>query len=320
MEKQVNIGNSKLSGTPKKPFKFVLGDKIIKTKHLDDQAVTPEKLSDTVETSWFKQMYDKYIQPVINGVYRNSKSVDEKYQNITNEIYSMIASLQVGGIALSQQFGERTDIGISQKTLTKALGKFWEEMETITGKKYMDFTLSVVPETIYKEGTATITITADCSESISNFDSIRLYIDDILVDGSTNVEVFTSVQSIEKTATIKAIGVVLGKRISKTQQVTKEVPFYMGGGSVYTDILTEECRKELVGSLEGDYDVIVKNNGEYIFIIIPISRKEEFRRCKLDMNGFEIPVTTSETADFIIVQSVNTYKAGTYNVDIDINS
>jgi len=40
------IGNAPLKDKPKRKFIFVIGDKVIKTKHLDDGAVTPEKLSE----------------------------------------------------------------------------------------------------------------------------------------------------------------------------------------------------------------------------------------------------------------------------------
>jgi hypothetical protein len=59
-----------------------------------------------------------------------------------------------------------------------------------------------------------------------------------------------------------------------------------------------------------------------MFIIIPVSHKGEFRRA--DMNGLgikiEIPMASTTYDDYIVYKSLNTYKAGTYNIDIDINS
>ena len=333
MDKQVNIGNSKLSEKPKNPFKFILGEKIIKTKHLDDKIVTPEKLADTIETSWFKQMYNKYIQPVIDSINGNSdqldkkyntitEQLDDKYEVVTRELYSMIASLQVGGIALSEQYGDRTDIGVCQKTLTKTLGALLNEIGNLTGKTYMDFDMTVRPTFIAKEGVGEVTVSVDCTSAISDFDDIKFYIDDELMVESHDVSIFTRTLpiSVEGDHIIKAVGVILGKTITKTSQVTKIVPFLMGSGQQYQDIIQLKYKKELIGTLEGDYDVTVENTGDFIFIIIPISRKEEFRRCKLDMNGFEIPLEETETPDFIVCKSVNAYQAGTYNIDIDINS
>ena len=277
----------------------------VTTGKVKDKNITPEKLSESVLGS--------LVMPVTD-------SLDKKYQDITNELYSMIESLQVGGVALSQQFGDRTDIGISQKTLTKALGKFWQEMSNITGKTYMDFTLSVTPAVTFSETSATINITADCSESISDFDSIRIYVDDELVAESNNQEVFTASATIDKTSAVKAVGVILGKTITKTMTAVKEIPFFMGSGQQYTDVINTDCLKKLVGTLEGDYDAEIKHEGDYLFVIIPISRKEEFRRCKMDMSGIEIPFTEEEMPEYIVCKSVSTFHEGIYNIDIDINT
>ena len=317
---QVNekyIGESMMKEEPKKKVGLVIKDKAVKDRHIDDdavitrciedKAVTPKKLSDSVQGA--------IVEPL-------TRQLDQKYRNITNELYSMVASLQVGGIALSQQFGDREDVGISQKTLTKTLGKILDELGTVTGKTYMDFTFTVEPSTIYAEQPADVRITADCTQAISDFDSIKIYIDDALVAESSDTSVFTVSETILQTCNVKAVGVVMGKTIVKAVEVVKDVPFFMGSGSVYTDVMNEECRKILDGSLEGDYDVTIKHTGDYMFIIIPISHKDEFRRA--DMNGLalkvEIPLSAEEHEDFVVYKSLNTYKAGTYNIDIDINS
>lgn len=314
-EKDKYIGQSKLQGSPKKPFSFKLKEKIVKEEHLDDASVTTSKIKDKNVTpeKLSEQVLGYLVLPITD-------SIDQKYQNITNELYSMIASLQVGGIALSQEYGDRTDIGISQKTLTKSFGKFWEEMGKITGKNYMNFNLSVAPEVTFSEAAVRINITADSSESISDFDSIKIYVDNVLVAESSDQEVFTTSATINKTSEIKAVGVILGKTITKTATAIKEIPFFMGSGQRYQDVINMDCLKQLVGTLEGDYDVTIKNDGEYLFVIIPISKKEEYRRCKMDMSGIEISFVESETPEYIICKSLNTYNAGTYNIDIDINS
>lgn len=271
----------------------------------------PEKLEDRLNS---------LQSEIITETTAKAKMVDDKFTNITNELYDMVESLQVGGIALSNQFGNRTDIGITQKALTKAIGKIWDELSTITGKNYLTFNLTVSPAASYTEEPVTVEITADCSESISNFDSIKIYKDDVLVAESSDIEVFTTSITTDKTATIKAVGYILGKEVIKETQAIVQAPFFMGSGQNYTDVMTPECLKEIEGSLQGDYDVTVKNTNEYIFIIIPASRREEFRRAKLDMNGFEIPLTVSDIDSLIICKTLNTYQAGTYNIDIDINN
>ena len=339
--KEKYIGESKMKEKPKKSLNFKLNDKAVKTQHLDDgcvttdkikdKAVTPEKRSDNFDDAVVKpyvnEVDNKYnaITGQLDSKYSSITSeLDGKYEDVIQELYSMIASLQVGGIALSGKFGDRTDIGIHQKALTKAIGKLWDELATVTGKTYMDFTLTVQPTFIAKEGSATVTASADCADSIMDFESIKFYVNDELKAESHDVSVFTHNLVIENDniSTVKAVGVIMGKRIVKETQVEKLFPFFMGSGQNYTDATNLECQKELIGTLEGDYDVTIKHTGDYMFIIIPASHKDEFRRA--DMNGLglkvEIPLSAEEHEDFVVYKSLNTYKAGTYNIDIDINS
>ena len=277
----------------------------VETRNIKDGNVPARKLGNDVQ--------GEIVLPITD-------SLDQKFTNITNELYSMIESLQVGGIALSQQFGDRTDIGISQKTLTKAFGRFWEEIERITHRTYMDFTLTVVPSSAIAEGDARVTVKADCSDAISDFDNIKLYVNNSLIAESSDITVFTRDAVISDTSVVKAVGTILGKEVTKTQTVDKLFPFFMGGGMTYQDVLVPACQKQLVGTLEGEYDATISTTGQYLFVIIPISRKEEFRRCKMDMNGFEIPFDIAESTDYVICKSKNVYQAGTYNIDININS
>jgi hypothetical protein len=281
-----------------------------------------ERLEDNEEDTKNLTIRQDTVEQEMSKTSQKVSTFDEKYHNITKELYSMVASLQVGGIALSGKFGDRTDIGIHQKSLTKAIGKIWDEIGKLTGKDYMNFSLTVQPAFIPSEEAGTVRVTADCSDSISNFDDIKIYLNGELKTASEEIEVFNTNLSITEAGinTIKAVGTILGKIITKEATVEKAEGFFMGSGQVYNDVIVLECAKAIEGSLEGDYDLTVKNDGEYIFIIIPASRREEFRRARLDMNGFEIPIEITEMTDYIVCKSLNTYKAGTYNIDIDINS
>jgi hypothetical protein len=201
-------------------------------------------------------------------------------------------------------------------------GAIWDTIESLhPGHAVFDFTLTVNPQYIFNETVEDhVSVKADCTGAVSDFDSVKVYVNDELRAESRNIRVFETTVIITETSTIKVVGTILGREIVKTAQVINEIPFFMGGGMQYTDIMNEECRKEIKGTLEGEYDATISTTGQYLFVIIPISRKEEFRRCKMDMNGFEIPIETTEMADYIVCKSLNQYQAGTYNIDIDINS
>lgn len=307
------IGESLLKDNPSSRLKLVIADGAVTTDKIADAAVTEDKIADgSVSPEKVSEDFTStFIMPTLN-------TLDAKYKNITNELYTMVRSLQVGGVALSNILGSSEEIGITQKSLTELFANILEELSEVTGKEYRTFTLTVSPLLTYTEESVEITVTADCTGSITNFDAVQIFIDDVLMSESSDIYEYTMKYSIDKSVTVKVIGTVAGKEITKTQDVSVQVPFFMGSGSVYTDIMNEECRKELEGTLEGDYDVTVSSDGDYIFIIIPISTKEQFRRA--DMNGYEIPLTSTEYQEYVVYESSNTYKAGTYNVDININT
>ena len=281
---------------------------------LEDRLEDIEKNADSLATR------QEVVERRMDNTSQTVSSFDGKYTSITNELYSMVRSLQVGGIALSGKLGDREDIGIHQKTLSKIFDRMWNILEEVTGKEFIEYTLTVDPISAYADGDVDVTITVDCTESVSNFDEVKIYVNNELVGEAHDIYTYTKVTPIGKPSVVKVEGTIVGKTIIKEQEVDIETPFFMGSGTQYQDVMNEECRKELIGTLQGDYDVTVKHNGDYIFIIIPTTRREEFRRAKLDMNGFEIPIHTTERTDYIICRTVNTYQAGTYNIDIDINN
>jgi hypothetical protein len=252
------------------------------------------------------------------------KSIREQFSAFRDkdkDLQNQIDAIQIGGWAISQMFGQDTHIGISQNTLTNLFGRLWEVLGEIKGKNYMDFTLTVDPEVAYNEGSAQVSIIADGTDTISYFDSIKIYVNDVLVDEAAGVNLLSTVVEIDDTSIVKAVGVLVGKTITKEKRVIQDDPFFIGSAPEnYQDVMTPENWHKINGTLEGDYNFSVENNNDHIFVIIPISRKEEYRRCKMDMNGFEIPFDVTETSDLIICKSQNTYVQGDYNLDIDINS
>jgi hypothetical protein len=262
-------------------------------------------------------------------IYNKQRATDMKsikdqlgaFRDKDKDLQNQIDAIQIGGWAISQMFGQDTHIGISQNALTNLFGRLWEVLGEIKGKNYMDFTLTVDPEVAYNEGSAQVSIIADCTDTISYFDSIKIYVNDVLVDEAAGVNLLSTVVEIDDTSIVKAVGVLVGKTITKEKRVIQDDPFFIGSAPEdYHDVMTQENWHKIQGTLEGDYDFSVQNNNDHIFVIIPASRREEYRRCKMDMNGFEIPFNVTEENGLIICKSQNTYVQGNYNLDIDINS
>lgn len=289
-----------------------IADDAVQTRNIKNRNVTLPKLGEDVMLE-----FDK-IKSLQNQIFNTGSNVDQKYKNITDELYSMIASLQVGGIALSQKLGERTDIGISQNGITEAITRIWSKLEDMTGECYIGFNMFVTPNYIAVEGPATVNVTADSTGGISNFDLIRVYANGELKAENMAVETLTTSFEITEDTVVTCVATIAGRTYTKEETIHKYTPFFIGSGQDYTDVMTEECIQTLEGTLEGNYDMTVQHDGDYIFIIIPPSTKPEFRRA--DINGYEIPLSETETEELVIYKSLNTYTSGEYNIDIDINT
>lgn len=317
-ERQRHIGEAPVMDSPKRNFNLVIGDNKIKTKHIKDKQVTPEKLSDSVKTVWLasylKDWYNKNIKPIWDVLHGENNSLDAKYKTITDELYSMISSLQVGGIALSDRLGDREDIGITQKALTEILNTFNERINDIAGEWAPEFSMTVSPDSFISIDTAQVNITANAGNG--KFEHIAFYVNEELVTQGDQVSVLTDTTTIDKTSEIKCVASILGKTYVKTKTVTKYYPFFLGGGTSIEEVLVPENAREYKGSLIGSYDVAV-NAGDRIYLYIPNELQSELIR--LDMNGFEIPMTVTSDDTCTTYESKNTYQAGTYNIDITNN-
>lgn len=104
--KEKYLGEAKLTSVPKKKLVLSIGDGSVTTNKIADGAVTSDKLSDDVA--------EDVVQPIVD------EAVEELQQQIN--------SLQVGGVALSEDFGDSTTIGITQNTLTIAYEDLYDKI------------------------------------------------------------------------------------------------------------------------------------------------------------------------------------------------
>lgn len=126
-EKEKYLGESLLSQQPKKKMSLVLKDKTVTAQKLADKAVTPQKVSD--------DFVNKIVKP----------SVDKAKADLQNQI----ESISVGGLAISNEWGDNPNIAISQKTLTEAFNNIYdaigEDLDNIDVLYFTDY-LEVKPE------------------------------------------------------------------------------------------------------------------------------------------------------------------------------
>lgn len=294
------IGKSKMTEKPKRRFSFIIGNKAITSNKIDDEAVTPDKIN--------RETY-KVIQKMIDAA--------------VSDIKQQIHSLSLNGIALSDKLGNSEDIGITQKTITNSINQLWKKLSDITGETSVGLHVTVTPDVFVNEGSAEITINANAGDGI--FEALKIYINDALFVDKDNIKTLTVTTELNKTSVIRTVATILGMDYEDVQTVTKVYPFFIGCGQEYTDIINEQNARTYNGDLTGSYDIIVENEGDRIFVVIPTSIRDQIRKINIGgelvpaitMNNFAIPMEVINVDVYTIYRSLNQYQRGIYNIDIN---
>lgn len=276
-----------------------LDEESVTAPKIKNKAVTPEKISDNFKGVVIEPFFD---------------TLDQKYKGITDELYTMIRSLVVGGLALSDRLGSREDIGITQKAITDAINALNARIDDIAGEWTQGFSMVVTPDNFISEDTCQVNISATAQTGV--FDHIAFYADDEMIVEGDQVATLAYTATIDDTCTIKCVASILGREYIKSKVVTKYYPFFIGGGNTLEEALTPENAREVHGTLAGGYDVTIEE-GQHIFVLIPTSLQSQVVR--MDMNGYEIPMYVQTGVKNVVYKSMNTYQAGTYNIDITNN-
>lgn len=276
-----------------------LGHKVplVDTDDISNGAVTPEKLAPTVPAV--------VMEPI-----------DNKYKSITDDLQNQINSLEVAGIALSNKFGDNEHIGISQKTLTRAINNIYSILESVTGETYLGFTWQISPSYFVGEESTMVHVTAQPAMAGEVLEHIELSVNGVVIENSKRDYVTSYSFDLELTDTsvIKCTAYVLGVKYEREQEITR-YSFWVGAGTNFANIMTESNLAMLPRSEKN----ITCAAGDNIIVVIGASLRDQFLRA--DINGVEIPFTeTAETVDgklYKVLTSDNTYSAGTYNIDIN---
>ena len=288
---QKHIGEAPLSRGPEKPLSFMIGDKKVKGRHLDDKAVTARTIGDDVIPT--------LVRP------------------ITDKLQQQIDSFNDHGMSVSNEFGSNSHIGVSQKTLTEAFNKLWQKIEDMTGEQIQGIQMVVTPEYFISEDGCTVHITANTVETNGVFEHIAFYINGELIAEADNTDLFEYETSITETSVIMCVAKIMGIEYTQQKVVTHYNSFWLGAGSVYTDIMDVDHVIPITNGMRGAYDVEVAD-GQRIIIIVGDTLKDGFLRA--DLNSVEIPFNeTSVTVDGkgYRVYTSEPWNAGSYNIDIN---
>lgn len=282
-----------------------LADDAVSTRTIQNKAVTPAKLSDDV--------VPVVIQPLLDQLDRMHRIILRDLQNQINGFYDH-------GVALSNFFGDNTNIGISQKTLTYAINRIYDLLEEALDRTLKEFTWEVTPIYVYGQEPTAVTVTALPVEEGGILEHVELWVDGEIIEDATAEGVTSYAYTFEtnKTVDVTLKAQVLGIPYERSQRVTHYDSFWMGGGSTYTSIYNKTDKVVDVSNGMRTSKNISVESGQYIFIVLGNYLKDAFVRA--DINGVEIPFLPADTttlSGFTIYKSENTYQAGTYNIDIN---
>lgn len=250
-----------------------------------------------------------------------SEGVNNKINRV-DDLQNQIDSLEVSGMALSNEFGNDPHIGISQKTLTLAWNKLWEKLEDITGEVLRGISMTVTPTRFISKDGCMLHISANTVGTNGIFERIQFFVDGELIYEEENTEYVSFDHHIdvkpEYDYVIMCKAQILGIEYSRQQIVTRYDEFYIGAGTNYEDVMDREHARQTAESTRANYDISF-NEGNRLFIVIKDSLRSEFVRA--DMNGVEIQFSetriTHDGKQYVLFTSKNTYRRGTYNIDIN---
>ena len=273
-------------------FAEYLGDKVIKSHHIDDKQILARHIGNDVMPT--------YVKP------------------ITDDLQNQIDSLEIAGLALSNEFGQSTTRGVSQKTLTTAINRLWSKIEDITGEVLQGINMVVSPEYYIGEDGADVHIQANTVEANGIFEHIAFYINGILLTEADNVDYFEYDTQISETSIVKCEAKIMGITYTREKIITHYNSFWLGAGNTYSDIMDVEHVIPITNGMRGTYNVEVQN-GQHIIVVVGESLAQGFMRA--DMNGVEIPfiesTVTVDGKNYRVFTSEEIYSAGTYNIDIN---
>ena len=241
-----------------------------------------------------------------------------KEENLDPDILNQIRSAGEHGYALSEEFGDSSLIGVSQKALTQAFNRLWAKLSEITGEVLQGISMTVTPDYYIGEDGSTVHITANTIDANGIFEHIAFYINNVLVAKADKVDSFEYDTEINETVELKCVAKILGVEYTEQKVITHYGSFWMGGGSVASDVMIFNNLRSVANNLRGNYNITL-TEGQKIIIVVGNTLRENFVRA--DMNGIEIQFVESTVTvngnTYKVLTSQNTYQAGTYNIDIN---
>ena len=258
--------------------------------------------------------YDKFKQEVITklGTFGSIiNTLAKRIDDLETQMQSFLATAS-GGKAFSNMYGNSEVMGVTQNTLTKTLDELYKLIFDTLGIEVGDVQISITPDAFFRNEAAIVNIAATADYGL--FDFVKVYFDGVKVLEETSIKTFSEDLTIGKTTTIKVEAQVLGKLYTYEKTVTMASDFFIGAGTTYEDVYKPKYSRPYDSDPTGSYTIEV-DEGQRIVIILPTSDVSKIEQ--IEMNDFNIPMDTTTFGIYTVYTSLNTYKAGTYTIDIN---
>lgn len=258
--------------------------------------------------------YDKFKQDVTKqlGIFGSLISaLAKRIDALETQMQSFLATASEGK-AFSNTYGNSEVMGVTQKTLTETLDGLYKLIFDALGIEVGDVQISITPDGFFSNEAAVVNIAATADYGL--FDFVKVYFDGVKVLEETSIKNFSKDLTIGKTTIIKVEAQVLGKLYTYEKTVTMASDFFIGAGATYEDVYNPQYTRPYDGNPTGQYTINVEE-GQRIIIILPTSDVSKIEQ--IEMNDFNIPMDTTIFGIYTVYTSLNTYKAGTYTIDIN---
>lgn len=264
--------------------------------------------------------YNEFKEEIRREFQDYKNDIDTKFNNLRLIVESFLRSTEFG-VALANEFGDNTYMGVNQKLLTESLNKLWAKFEDITGEILQGINMVVTPTFFVSEDGCDIHVSANTVETNGIFEKIQFFIDGELIHEDTNTEYVSFDHHLdiknEYDYVIMCKAKIMGIEYPRQQIITRYNEFYIGAGSTYADIMDSAHAKQLNGTMRHNYDVPFAE-GDKLVIVMGAALRDGFIRA--DLNGAEIELTeetvTVDDKQYVVLTS-EAWSAGDYNIDIN---
>lgn len=255
----------------------------------------------------FKRLVNNKLLEFSSIIVAQQKKIDDLYTQM-----QAFLTTSESGQAFSNELGDSEVMGVTQKSLTEFINGIYQMIADSSGIEIGDVQISITPDSFFKNDAAVVTVSALADYGL--FDYVKVYFDGTEVLQKTSVQEFAEQLTISDTTTILVKVRILGREYEYQKTVTMASDFFIGAGNSYEDVYDPSKSIPYDGDPTGRYPVHIEQ-GQRIYIVLPTADVSKIEQ--IEINDFNLPMTTSEVGIYTVYESINTYIEDDCYIDIN---